>query len=90
MDVITTVTAPVRAGVAAADLISDTRAFVGEAAIEGELLDSLSGERVAAVVDNRFGTRSTSGMSNTWSDVKEAYDYWSMRFAVRLRELRDP
>lgn len=66
-----------------------TNAAVGEAAIEGELTDSLSGELLMAAVDARSGRKIiASGNFTRWGDVKDAFDYWAENLAARLAELR--
>ena len=69
-------------------LVTGTHAFVGRAAIEAEILDSLSGTRLAAMVDERAGGKTTTGVTDKWSDVIEAYGYWADRLRLRLAELR--
>lgn len=58
----------------------------GEAATEIELLDSLTGERLAAAVDRRQGGK--SAFRGKWEDTKDAFDYWAKRFRQRLDEAR--
>lgn len=58
----------------------------GEAASELEVLDSLTGERLAAAVDRRQGGKSAFG--GQWDDTKEAFDHWAKRFRQRLDEMR--
>ena len=69
-------------------LAADTQIFVGTAGIEAEILDSVTGERLAAAVDERAGSKALKGSTSTWSDVKDAFDYWAERLKVRLAELR--
>ena len=58
----------------------------GEAATEIEVVDSVTGERLAAAVDRRQGGKSAFG--GKWDDTKEAFDYWATRFRERLDEVR--
>jgi len=67
---------------------NDTRSFVGKAGIEAELLDSVSGVRIAAAIDRRVGARSFKPDANKWEDVENAFRYWAERLRDRLRELR--
>lgn len=69
-------------------LASGTHAFVGRAGVEAEILDARTGARLAAAVDRRAGGKSLTGATDTWSDVKEAFDHWSEQLAARLAELR--
>jgi hypothetical protein len=71
-------------------LASGTTLAAGEAAIEGEVLDSVTGERLAAAVDRRVGTMMPDKRHfDKWNHVKDALDYWIERLATRLRALRD-
>src|SRR5688572_22468530 len=65
-----------------------TRSFVGKAGVEAELLDSVSGTRVAAAIDRRVGARTVKPEPNAWDDVEDAFRYWSDRLRDRLQELR--
>lgn len=58
----------------------------GEAATEIDVLDSLTSVRLAAAVDRRQGGKAV--FEGKWSDTKEAFDYWAVRFSERLDELR--
>ncbi len=67
---------------------SETRDFVGRAGVEGEVLDSLTGERLLAAVDRRAGAHTLQFKKNGWQDVKDAFAYWAERLRVRLVTLR--
>ena len=69
-------------------MATGTRAFVGRAAIEGEMTDSQTGEVLMAGVDRREGARTPEGVRNPWDDVEKAFQYWSDRFRQRLCEER--
>ena len=69
-------------------MATGTRAFVGKAAIEGEMSDSVTGEILMAGVDRRGGGRSFEGIRNPWDHVEKAFQYWSDRFRQRLCEER--
>jgi hypothetical protein len=71
-------------------LATGTASFVGSAGVEAELLDSLSGERLAAAIDRRAGQTRLRGSDSTWEDVEQAFDHWSEMLAARLREVRTP
>jgi hypothetical protein len=70
----------------AVGLSADTATTVGTATIEMELLDSIAGERLAAAVDQRAGTKSllTTRTFTTWGDVEAAANYWAERTAQAL------
>jgi hypothetical protein len=66
--------------------ISDDNLGTGEAATEIEVVDSMSGERLAAAVDRRQGGKSV--FRGKWKDTKQAFDFWAERFRLRLDEAR--
>jgi hypothetical protein len=66
--------------------VSGDNLGTGEAATEMELLDSVSGERLAAAVDRRQGGKGV--FRGKWDDTKEAFDFWAKRFRQRLDEMR--
>jgi hypothetical protein len=68
-----------------ANLSTGSYAFVGSAQSEGEVLDSLTGERLAAAVDKRSGGLSIKNANVwQWGDAENAMDYWAQRMADRL------
>ena len=69
-------------------LATGTHSFVGKAGIEGEIIDSESGERLFAAVDRRAGANTIRGSWSSWSDVNDAFDFWAERLRDRLREER--
>jgi hypothetical protein len=71
-----------------ANLATGSYAFVGSAQSEGEVLDSTTGERLAAAVDRRSGGLSVKNADVwQWGDAENAMDYWAQRTADRLTEL---
>jgi uncharacterized protein DUF3313 len=69
-------------------LATDTQLLVGRAGVEAEILDGVTDQRLAAAADRRAGTKALRGGVGTWSDVENAFDYWSERLRTRLAELR--
>ena len=61
---------------------------VGQASVEAELLDSVSGERLMAGMDTRYGGKVISGKFDSWDDVKSAFSFWASRFNKRLYSLK--
>lgn len=59
---------------------------VGSTGVEMELLDAQSGKRLAAAVDERVGTKTSS--FGEWQSAKEAFDFWAQRLKTRLAEFR--
>jgi len=59
---------------------------LGGASMEVELLDSQTGQQIAAVVESQLGKRlSLEGVSK-WGDVKSVMDDWAKRFRKLLDE----
>jgi hypothetical protein len=87
LDVIGTVIPQARTASTLVGTAADTAATVGLARAEVEVVDSVSGERLLAAVDERVGTRGFKGLSDKWSDVQQAFDEWSERLRARLAGL---
>lgn len=87
-DVITGVIPQLRAITMLGGLAADKAEFVGEAAVEVEMLDSTSNQRLGAMVDERWGTKSPTTVFKEWGDVEKATDYWAEHLEKRLVNLR--
>ncbi len=63
---------------------------VGSAGIESEAFDSVTGERLFAVVDVQIGRKVTGKVDKfeAWHAVQDACDYWALRFRDGLSEAR--
>jgi len=66
-----------------------TGAGTGGAAMEGEVIDSVTGEQLAAVVKSGKGSQFTLNIGNTAEDVENLIDQWAKEAEERLRELRE-
>lgn len=66
--------------------VSDENLGTGEAGTEFEVLDSMTGVRLAAAVDRRQGGK--GAFRGKWDDTKDAFDYWAQLFNKRLGEMR--
>jgi hypothetical protein len=64
------------------------RLSVGKVSVEGEMLDSTSGERQVAFVTGKGGRRWFSGLSGykKWADIEAAFRAWAKNFRERLDE----
>lgn len=60
----------------------------GGAAMEGELIDSVTGDQLAAVVQSGVGSQFTVGNFSTVADLKNVIDQWVKTACDRLDELR--
>ena len=74
----------------AAGLSADVANTVGTATLEAELLDAVTGERLAAAVDQRAGTKSVLAGTRTfkvWGDVQAACEFWAEGLTQKLVQL---
>ncbi|MGH7906064.1 MAG: DUF3313 domain-containing protein [Candidatus Binataceae bacterium] len=64
-------------------------AFVGGAQAEGQIIDSVTGERLAASVDKRVGGASLSAAAQwKWGDAENVMKYWAEKITARLEQLK--
>ena len=84
--VVTTVIPQLRLLSTVGGLATDTAATVGTATGEMEVLDSVTGERLEAAVDERAGTKAlfAERAYTKWGDVQAALNYWSKRMSWQL------
>jgi hypothetical protein len=87
LNAVATVVPQIRTLTTITGLAANTSLTVGSATIEGDVTDSLTGQRLAAFVDERVGQRSVQAFG-TWSQVQAAFDHWGQQFAQRLAQLR--
>jgi len=59
---------------------------LGGASLEAEIIDSVTGEQIGAVVESQLGNRLSLDGLSTWGDVKAIMDGWAKRFRTRLDE----
>jgi hypothetical protein len=73
-------------GVAPGASLLVPRLSVGRVGIEGEMLDSNSGERMVAFVTSKGGRRWFSGLNSfkKWGDIEAAFRSWAKNFRERL------
>ena len=62
--------------------------FTGSASVEAKMTDGATGTLLVAAVDRRGGTKSLSGVTNSWNDVEEAYRFWAEKARYRLCQWR--
>ena len=69
--------------------ITGTGSFVGKVMVEADFTDGVTGQRVAAIVDERAGTKALrTKFGGSWGDVKLAFDWWANRLDERLELLK--
>jgi hypothetical protein len=69
-------------------LATGVSAFTGSASVEVKVTDSATGAILVAAVDRRGGTKSLSGVTNSWNDVEEAYRFWAEKIRYRACQWR--
>ena len=66
-------------------------AHVAQVSVEGELLDSATGERLCAMVERRLGKKKFKKDEKVTTDhVRKVIDFWVDRFHERIAELGTP
>lgn len=66
-----------------------TGAGTGGASMEGEVIDSVTGEQLAAVVKSGRGNQFELDTFDKLDDIKDVIDQWAEGAEARLRELRE-
>lgn len=61
---------------------------IGGASMEAEIVDSMTSEQVAAVVESRKGTRIPFANLGDWDAAKQVIGDWAKRLQKRLEEAR--
>ena len=69
-------------------LATGTTSFVGQASLEARLVDSQSGNLLAAGIDRRAGGKKLGKGTGFWRDVENVLDYWAAKIRWRLCEQR--
>jgi hypothetical protein len=59
---------------------------LGGASMEGEVIDSVSNEQIAAVIQSQKGSRISLAGLKKWGDAKAVMDEWAKQFRKRLDE----
>ncbi|HXX74131.1 MAG TPA: DUF3313 domain-containing protein [Nitrospiraceae bacterium] len=88
LDTVTSVIPQTRMLSGMKSMATGVSAFTGSASVEMKATDGESGTLLVAAVDRRGGTKSLSGVTNSWNDVEEAYRYWAEKARYRLCQWR--
>jgi uncharacterized protein DUF3313 len=88
LDTVTSVIPQTRLLSGMKSLATGVSAFTGSASVEGKLTDTETGTILSEAVDRRGGTKSLSGVTNSWNDVEEAYRFWAEKLRYRLCQWR--
>jgi hypothetical protein len=71
-------------------VVTGRHLFVGEAAIEVELLDAQTDERLFAYIDRHIGNKINPVQGVTkWGHIKAAFNDWAQKLRKRLDEAHD-
>ena len=65
-----------------------TAAFVSNVSFEGEIVDSVTGERLCALVDHRLGAKREATASTSWAAVRSAANQGAARLWKRFAAAR--
>jgi Protein of unknown function (DUF3313) len=88
LDTVTSIVPQTRLLSGMKSLATGVSAFTGSAAVEIKVTDSAIGTILVEAVDRRGGTKSLSGVTNSWNDVEEAYRFWAEKMRYRLCQWR--
>jgi hypothetical protein len=84
LDTVTSIIPQTRLLTGAKGLATGVSGFTGSASAEMKITDTETGTLLMAAVDRRGGTKSLSGVTNSWNDVEEAYRFWAEKVRYRL------
>ena len=59
-------------------------AFISQVSFEGEIVDSMSGERLSALIDHRLGKKREASPDTSWAGVRSATSQGAKRLADRF------
>ncbi len=67
---------------------AEVAAFISNVSFEGEILDSVSGERLCALCDHRLGVKRAATESTSWAAVRSGANQGAMRLWKRFSDAR--
>jgi len=88
LDTVTSVIPQTRLLSGMKSLATGVSLFTGSASVEMKVTDTVTGALLAAAVDRRGGTKSLSGVTDSWHDVDEAYRFWAEKLRYRACQWR--
>jgi hypothetical protein len=83
LDMISTVVPQLRVVAELKGMATDKPTFVGGVQTEFKVSDSMSGVVIATAIDRRVGSKSITKGVDSWADVKNAMDFWSLQADYR-------
>ena len=88
LDTVTSIIPQTRLIAGGKSMVTGVSLFTGSASAEAKITDSTTGAILFEGVDHRGGTKSLSGMMNSWNDVEEAYRFWGEKLRYRTCQWR--
>ena len=88
LDTISSIVPQLRMVSGAKSMATGVSLFTGSASVEMKVTDGATGTLLVAAVDRRGGTKSLSGVTNSWNDVEEAYRFWAEKTRYRACQWR--
>lgn len=67
---------------------AEVASFVSRVSFEGEILDSITGERLLANIDHRIGKKREASAATSWESVRSAINQGVARLNGRFKTLR--
>ena len=83
LDTVTSIVPQTRMLSGMKSLATGVSLFTGSASAEVKITDTATGAILFEAVDRRGGTKSLSGVTNSWNDVEEAYRFWAEKVRYR-------
>lgn len=88
LDTVTSIVPQTRLLSGMKSLATGVSLFTGSSSVEMKVTDTETGTILVAAVDRRGGTKSLSGVTNSWNDVEEAYRFWAEKVRYRACQWR--
>ena len=88
LDTVTSIVPQTRMLSGMKSLATGVSLFTGSASAEVKITDTATGAILFMAVDRRGGTKSLSGVTNSWNDVEEAYRFWAEKVRYRACQWR--
>ena len=88
LDTVSSIIPQLRLLTGAKGVVTGVSGFTGSASVEMKVTDASDKTLLAAAVNRRGGTKSLSGVTNSWNDVEEAFRYWAEKVRWRACLLR--
>ena len=67
---------------------AEVASFISRVSFEGEIVDSVTGERLLANIDHRLGVKREASATTSWASVRSAVNQGAARLNSRFKSLR--